>query len=75
MAYNSKKLLEVLKDQIVDVPQRCEGYKEELARLLVDVIHLERDHAIARRNVVRDIADKVNKRGMFLCRSRSISDE
>ncbi len=75
MAYNSRKLLEVLHDQIVDVPQRCEGYKKELARLLVDVMHLERDHAIARRSVVRDIANKVHQTGMFLCRSRSASDE
>lgn len=75
MAYNSRKLLEVLKDQIVDVPQRCEGYKEELARLLVGVMHLERDHATARRSVVRDIADKVHQTGIFLYRSRSASDE
>ncbi len=71
MAYNSRKLLEVLHDQIVDVPQRCEGYKDELARLLVEVMHIERDHAIARRSVVKDIANKVHLTGMFLYRSAS----
>jgi len=75
MAYNNKKLLEVLYDQFQHVPTRCEGYKEKLARLLVDVVHIERAHAIARRSVVKDIADKVHTTGMFLHHSRSASDE
>ena len=41
--YDSRKLIEVLREQIVAVPQRCEGYKEELTGLLVKVMHLERD--------------------------------
>ncbi len=75
MAYNNKKIREVLQDQIVDVPQRCEGYKEEFTRLLVNVVNLERAHAIAKRSVVKDIANEVHKVGMFLYRSRSASDE
>ena len=74
MAYNDRKIVEVLRDQFEDVPERCDGYKEKLARLLVDVVHLERDHAIARRNVVKDIGDRINRVGMFLHQSRSASE-
>ena len=75
MAYNNKKVREVLHDQFEDVPERCEGYKEKLARLLVNVVNLERAHAIAKRSVVKDIATEVHAVGMFLYRSRSASDE
>ena len=75
MAYNNKKLREVLQDQFEDVPERCEGYKEKLARLLVNVVNLERAHAIAKRSVVKDIANEVHAVGMSLHRSRSAPDE
>ncbi len=74
MASNDRKIVKVLHDQFEDVPERCEGYKEKLARLLVEVVQLERAHAIARRPVVKDIGGKINGVGMFLHRSRSASD-
>lgn len=71
MAYNDKKILEVLKGELGEVPERCEGYREELAHLLGDVLTYEREHAIAKTNVVKKIADQVNTVGMFLYRSRT----
>ena len=75
MAYNNKKVREVLRDQFEDVPERCEGYKKKLARLLVNVVNLEHAHTIAKRSVVQDIAAEVHAVGMFLHHSRSTSDE
>ena len=75
MAYNNKKVREVLQDQFEDVPERCEGYKKKLARLLVNVVNLEHAHAIAKRSVVQDIGAEVHAIGMFLHHSRSASDE
>lgn len=72
---NNENLRKVLGEQFKDVPDRCEEYRDKLARLLVDVVDLELAHAIAKRSIVKDIANKVNKVGMFLYRSRSGSDE
>jgi len=71
MAYNDKKILQVLLGELGDVPERCEGYREELGHLLGDVLNLERGHSIARTNVVKQIADQVNTVGMFLHKNRS----
>lgn len=71
MAYNDKKILEVLLGELGEVPERCEGYREEVAHLLGDVLNFEREHAIARTNVVKKIADQVNTVGMFLYRTRA----
>lgn len=71
MAYNDKKILQVLLGELGNVPERCEGYRDELGHLLGDVLNLERSHAIARTNVVKQIADQVNTVGMYLHRNRS----
>lgn len=70
MAYNDKKILQVLSGELDRLPERCEGYREELGHLLGDVLNLEREHAVARTNVVKKLADQVNTVGMFLYRSR-----
>jgi len=71
MAYNDKKILQVLVGELARVPERCEGYREELGQLLGDVLNFEREHAIAKSNVVKKIVDQVNTVGMFLHKSRT----
>ena len=71
MAYNNKKILQVLIGEIGKVPERRDGYKEDLTHLLIEVLQLEREHAISRTTVVKNIADQVNTVGMSLYRSRT----
>lgn len=69
MAYNDKKILKVLRGELGKVAERCEGYRDELRHLLGDVLLHEQKHAISRTNVVKKIADQVNRVGMFLYQS------
>jgi hypothetical protein len=71
MAYNDKKILQVLVGEVGKVPERCEGYREELGHLLGDVLNYEREHAITKTNVVKKIADQVNTVGMFVYKRRA----
>ena len=73
MAYNDKKILQVLLDELKEVPERFEGYQEDIGHLLGDVLNFEREHAISKTNVVKKIADQVNTVGMSLHKSRSFS--
>ena len=73
MAYNDKKILHVLMGEIKEVPERCNGYREDVAHLLGDVLNFEREHAISRTNVVKKIADQVNTVGIVLHKSRDKS--
>lgn len=70
MAYNDKKILQVLVGELGKMPERCKGYRHELSHLLGDVLNFEREHAIAKTNVVKKIADQVNTVGMFLHKHR-----
>ena len=69
MAYNDKKIIQVLLGELSGVPQRCEGYHNELRHLLGDVLLFEHEHAISKTSVVKRIGDQVNALGMSLHKS------
>jgi hypothetical protein len=69
MAYNDRKILQVLRGELGKVNERCAGYRVELRHLLGDVLIFEREHTISKTNVVQKIADQVNTVGMFLYKS------
>jgi hypothetical protein len=70
MAHNDRKILKILVDELKNVPERCNDYRKELSHLLGDVLNFERDHAIAKTNVVKKIVDQVNTVGMYLYKNR-----
>ena len=70
MAYNDKKILGVLLAELAAMPERYEGYREDMTHLLTEVLNLEREHALARTNIVKRIGDQVNTVGMSLHKSR-----
>lgn len=74
MAYNDRKILEVLLREIKEVPERYKGYQDDLAHLLGDVLIYERDHAIMKKNVVQKIADQVNIVGKLLHKNRGSAE-
>ncbi len=75
MAYNDRKILQVLFGELGKVEERCPGYRDELSHLLGDVLNFEREHAISKTNVVKKIADQVNTVGMFLYKNRQKTED
>ena len=70
MAYNDRKILGVLLGELADVPERCQGYRDDMTHLLTEVLNLEQEHAIKRIDIVKRIGDRVNTVGMSLHRAR-----
>lgn len=71
MAYNDKKILQVMKVKLGEMDEEYEGYTSELLRLLEDVLTIEREHRISKTNVVQKIAERINTVGLNLYRSRN----
>lgn len=71
MPVNQKRLLELLKQQIIEVDERCEFYKEELFDTIVDVLTLEHQHRIQGTYIKQRISDKCSAIGSFLDKNRS----
>lgn len=70
MAYNDKKILGVLLNELAAVPEHYDGYREDMTHLLTEVLNLEQEHAIKRIDIVKKIGDQVNTVGMSLHKSR-----
>ena len=70
MAYNDRKILDVLLHELSAMPERYHGYREDMTHLLIEVLKLEREHTLARINIVQRISDQVNTVGMSLHKSR-----
>lgn len=66
MAYNDRKIIEVLREELDQVEEKYNGYKEDLYKVLKNILNLERQHALSRRNIVKDISSEINKVGMKL---------
>ena len=66
MAYNDRKILGVFLDELAAVPERYEGYRDDMTHLLTEVLKLEQEHAIKRIDIVKRISDQVNTVGMSL---------
>ena len=75
MAYNDRKILDVLQDELAAMHDRYDGYRDDMARLLTEVLNLERTHTLSRINIVQKIGDQVNTVGMSLHKSRQNSAE
>lgn len=75
MAYNDQKIPDVLLGELAAMPEHYDGYREDMTHLLAEVLNLEREHALARINIVQKIGDQVNTVGMSLYKSRQASAE
>lgn len=66
MAYNDRKIVKILMEQCQTLDERFPGYRKDMKDLLVEVLNLERTHAISRMNITQKIGDRVNTLGMDL---------
>ena len=66
MAFNKEKILSILDDQIDQLDEKCDGYKEEMRNLVNNVVRLETEHSVSRTNVSQKIEEYIIKTGKFL---------
>ena len=74
MAFNKEKILSILDDQIDQLDERCDGYKDEMRNLVNNVVRVETEHSVSRTNVAQKIEDYIIKTGKFL-KENEVSSE
>ena len=68
MSFKDEKIVKLMLGEIVNVPQRCEGYHDELAEAVADIVQKERSHLFQRSNIVVEIGDIIGRVSTFIGR-------
>lgn len=70
MPLYERKIINIILDECKTIEERCEGYKEELVDVIIDIITYERQHRLQATNIQKKINDKCNATGRFLAEKR-----
>lgn len=70
MPLNKRKVIGIIMDECKTIEERCEGYREELVDVVVDIIDAERQHRVQGTNIQQRINDKCNATGRYLAEKR-----
>jgi hypothetical protein len=70
MPLNDKKIISIILEQGKAVPERCEGYREEIIDVITDIISYERSHRVEATNIQKKINDKCDAAARFLTEKR-----
>lgn len=66
MSYKDEKIVKVMLGEVANVDERCDGYHEELAEALGDIVQRERSHLFQRSNIVVEIGDIIGRVSTFV---------
>jgi hypothetical protein len=66
VAYKDEKVIGILLEQAGAIPERCDGYREEVQHAVADVIAKERQNRYARTNIKQQVGDIVDRLGAYL---------
>ena len=70
MPLNDRKIIMIILEECESIPERCDGYREELVETITEIIEFERQHRLRGTNIQKKINNKCNATGDFLARTR-----
>ena len=70
MPVNNKKIISIILEQCDSVEERCEGYREEIAQVVAEILEYERNHRESRTDIQKKINSKFNATAQFLVKGR-----
>ena len=71
MPLNERKVISIILDQCTGIEERCQGYRDEIADVIADILQYERRHRISHTNIQKQINDKCNAAARFLAEKDS----
>jgi hypothetical protein len=71
MPLNDKKIISIILDQGKTVPERFDGYREEIVSVIADIITYERAHRVERTDIQKKIFEKCDAAARLLNEKRN----
>ena len=71
MPLNDRRIIQIIIEQCSALPNRCEGYLEEIVDVVAEVLAYERQHRVSATSIQKQISNKCDAAGRFLASSRA----
>lgn len=71
MPINEKKIAQILRGECQSIEERCNGYKDELVQVIIDILKDEEGHRIRATNIQQQINLICQEAGDFLAENRN----
>ncbi|MCY4675002.1 MAG: hypothetical protein OXD43_14795 [Bacteroidetes bacterium] len=71
MPLNDRKILSIILEQCSGIEERCDGYKDVIIGVIVDILENERHHRVSATNIQKKINDRCNAAAHILEDERS----
>ena len=66
MAYKDERIVQIILEEVENLDERCDGYREEIREAVAEILQAERGHRFVKTNVVAKIGDLVGRVGTYL---------
>lgn len=72
MPINEKKIGQIIRGECQSIEERCNGYKDELIRVITDILEAENQHRVQSTNIQQQITHRCRAAGDFLVENRNL---
>ena len=70
MFLTRQKFIDILLNECESIEEKCDGYKERLAKTVVEIIEIEKRHSVQGTNIRQQITAICEKTGDFLAENQ-----
>ena len=71
MPFNAQKMANIILNECESIEEKCEGYKEKLVEIIVEILRAEKEHSVSAINIRQQINDTCKDAGDFLANKRT----
>ncbi len=74
MSYNRQRMIDLILNESKKIEERCDGYRQEVLNVIVDILNAEREHKSQRTQIQQKVNEMCHSTGDFLARQRGDTD-
>lgn len=75
MPFNGQKMANLIVKEFESIEERCEGYKEKLVKVIIEILSSEKQHSIKGINIQKEVNSICKTAGDFLAKNRDSEGE
>ena len=70
MPFNAQKMANIILKECESIEERCEGYKEKLVKVIIEILSSEKQHSIKGISIQKEVNSICKDAGDFLTKNR-----